>query len=231
LKARVRWRQSPPCAPRPQEAARTDSEGVSKESGLVRTMPDHLSAPPPPGLDALGRFVSRRELGALAPVLAEGEQVLYAVDGHHDGKPGILAATDRRVVHVRARLLGRQVTAWDYDDVRHAQSQAGVDDATVTLHLPERAFVLTGVRKAGAEGLLAALRPLVADRTFRPARVVQDARHADPVEEGESPTARLRRLDRMRARGAITEAEHKVNRRRILEDAGLPTDLSLRGRP
>ncbi|MCA1818741.1 MAG: PH domain-containing protein [Halobacteriales archaeon] len=139
-----------------------------------------------PGLGELDRFVNRRELDALTPMLSEGESIRFAMDGASGGRRGVLAATDRRILFVSKGLLRRHVQEWDLDDVTRVDVEAGVDDATLT---------------------------------------VRDPRMADPVEEGGTTIERLRRLERMRARKSITEPEYKVNRRRILEDAGLPTDL------
>ena len=178
-----------------------------------------------PGLDELGRFVNRRELAALQPLMAEGETVRYALDGTHAGRPGLMAATDRRILFVSKALLRRRIEQWEYDAVAHVAVQRHVDDATVTIDLAGGPFVLTGARKDAAAGFLEAVRPEVSDRTFRLALVVGDPRNATPIEEGHSTVERLRRLERMRTRKSITEPEYKVNRRRILEDAGLPTDL------
>ncbi|MFO1532692.1 MAG: PH domain-containing protein [Thermoplasmatota archaeon] len=177
-----------------------------------------------PGLGELDRFVNRRELDALTPMLSEGESIRFAMDGASGGRRGVLAATDRRILFVSKGLLRRHVQEWDLDDVTRVDVEAGVDDATLTLHSYEP-FVLTGARKAAASGFQEAVRLAIPQRTFRRARIVRDPRMADPVEEGGTTIERLRRLERMRARKSITEPEYKVNRRRILEDAGLPTDL------
>ena len=178
-----------------------------------------------PGLDELGRFVNRRELESLQPLMAEGETVRYATDGTHAGRHGLLAATDRRILFVTKALLRRRIQQWEYDAVVHVGVEKGIDAATVTIDVEGGPFVLTGARKDAAAGFLEAVRPEVSDRTFRLALVVGDPRNATPVQEGNSTVERLRRLERMRARRSITEPEYKVNRRRILEDAGLPTDL------
>jgi len=180
------------------------------------------------GLEGLDRFTNRRELDALKPVLTPGEEVRYALDGLNSGRRGLLAATDSRILFLTKALLRRRVQQWDYDDVEGLAVQKAVDDATMTFQMRDGDFVVTGARKAAAEAFRNAIRLSIADRTFRRARAVSEPRQADPVPEGNSTADRLRRLDRMRERRSITEPEYKVNRRRILEDAGLPTDLRKR---
>jgi len=181
----------------------------------------------PPGIGELDRFVSRRELAALEGLLTEGEVLRYAVEGLRDGKRGVLAATDLRILFVAKAILRTRVESWDYDQVAGVESHRSKDDATLTLATATGPVVVTGVRKAAAEGFQAAVRPDIADREFRLALIVGDPRNVQPA-EGNTTHERLRRLERMRTRRSITEPEYKVNRRRILEDAGMPTDLRKR---
>lgn len=171
----------------------------------------------------LDHFVNRRELRALQSALEEGEELRATVDGSHSGRRGVLAATDCRILFITKGLLRATIEQWEYDAVDGLEVERGVNDSTLTLLAPQP-FVVTGARKDGAAAFQEAVRRSMANRTFRLARVVRDGQAPD-VEEG-SVEDRLRRLERMKERRIITSAEFKVNRRRILEGAGLPTDLS-----
>jgi hypothetical protein len=179
-----------------------------------------------PGLDEVGRFVHRREAETLQRALAEGETIRLSLDGHHNGSPGLLAATDVRILFAPKAILRRVVQSWPFEDLAAVDVEAHQGEAHLRLHFASEgpAFTLQA-RKGAAEAFREAVAPFVAQRTFRRARIVADPRQADPIPEGQSTVERLQRLDRMRQRGTITEPEYRVNRRRILEEAGLPTDL------
>jgi hypothetical protein len=187
-----------------------------------------MASPPPAGMDAVSRFARRREVAALDGIVAPGETLLHAADATLAGRPGLLALTDRRTLFVSRRLLRSTVQQWDHGLLEGAEAAKGRDAATLALRFGAASVTLT-LGKAAADGFVAALRPYLADREFRIARWVRDPRNVDPP-EGDGTYARLHRLERMRARRSITDPEYKVNRRRILEEAGLPIDLRLRER-
>ena len=165
------------------------------------------------GLDRFGRFVNRRELSALAGQLADGERVLAAVEATHAGlgRRGVLAATDRRLLFVRARLFGAQAFGWPYRQVRDVARTARVDDATLRVRAAGAAVDFTGVVKAEAEQFEDALakRPRGPDEMldFAPSAAEADRRR------------RLERLDRMLERGSITRSEYERSKRAVAADA------------
>ena len=168
------------------------------------------------GLDRFGRFVNRRELSALAGQLGDGERVLAAVEATHAGlgKRGVLAATDRRLLFVRARLLGAQAFGWPYRQVRGVQRTAGVDDATLRVRAGGATMDFTGVVKAEALQFEEALakRPRGPDELldFEPTAAEADRRR------------RLERLDRMLERGSITRSEYERSKRSVAAEADSP---------
>ena len=188
----------------------------------------HMASTAPPGLDAVSRFARRREVAALDGIVAPGETLLHTADATLADRPGLLALTDRRTLFVALRLLRRTVRQWDHEALDGAQVEKGRDAASLELRFHTET-VTFHLGKPAAEAFTAALRPYLADREFRIAQWVRDPRNVDPPEGG-STYERLRRLERMHARRSITDPEYKVNRRRILEEAGLPIDLRLRER-
>lgn len=188
----------------------------------------HVASTGPPGLDAVSRFARRREVAALERIVASGETLLHAADATLADRPGLLALTDSRTLFVSRRLLRSIVQQWDHAVLEGADVEKGRDAATLDLRF-YAGTVRLRLGKTAAQDFTAALRPYLADREFRIAQWVRDPRNVD-VPAGDGTYARLHRLERMRARRSITEPEYKVNRRRILEEAGLPIDLRLRER-
>ncbi len=182
-------------------------------------------APPAPGLDALGRFVNRREVALLRPVLADGERVLYALEGRVRDKAGLLAATDSRIVWVRRGLFGAKVRSFPYPEIQEIHVGVDPDEAVVTLAVPGEDFVVARCprREANEFGTRAADAARRTTATFR--LVLADPNARTLTDSMKDLDARLARVDRMLERGSMTQKEHRVARRRLLEEAGLPTDI------
>jgi hypothetical protein len=157
--------------------------------------------PESPGLDRFGRFINRRELAALSDTLDQGERVLYALEAYHTRK-GLLAATDRRLVFLRAGLLGRRLHSWPHSHIRSVHVRLDVDDAVVTVATAKGNLVFAKCRKRAAEAFGTAVK----NRPPLPHEVVvfqdEKTRPRTPKEQ------RLERLDRMLGQGSITRAEY-----------------------
>lgn len=181
---------------------------------------------PAPGLDGLGRFVNRRELGLLRPVLEAGETVHYAVEGSAGDRRGLLAATDRRIVWVVHRWFRPRVRSFPYDSVERLDVIRDADESVITLVVPGGDFTVARCARHPANefGTRAAEAARRATSTFR--LVIADPGARTLHQTARELELRLDRVDRMLERGSMTAAEHKVARRRLLEQAGLPTDLA-----
>ena len=165
------------------------------------------------GLDRFGQFVNRRELSALAGQLGDGEQVLAAVEATHAGlgKRGVLAATDRRLLFVRARLLGAQALAWPWRQVQGLSRSSGIDAAAISVRAGGAAVAFVSIRKAEAQQFEEA----VAARPRGPGELLD---FAPTVAEAER-RRRLERLDRMLERGSITRSEYERSKRALAAEA------------
>jgi hypothetical protein len=174
-------------------------------------------------LDGLGRFVSRREARLLRRRLAADERVLGAVDARRGRRTGLLAATDRRIAWVSAGVLRRTVLSWPYEEVAKVEVHVGRDGATVDLLLAGASETFTQADRAQARLFADAVKAASPRRAFRKVIAVRDPATATPVEEllEEPYRSRLARLERMHARGTLTDPEYEASRRGILEEAGL----------
>lgn len=159
---------------------------------------------PGAGLDRFGRFVNRRELEALQARLAPGERLLAAAEARLQ-RPGILAVTTQRVVHLSKGWLRTRMQAWPHRAVRGMAVATNVDDAALTLQAPAPA--LFRMRKADAKLIQAAWQ----SRPPGPGELLDFA--LPPAQRRQQE--RLARLDRQFARGTITKAEYERAKRNV----------------
>lgn len=176
----------------------------------------------PQPLDPVGRFTSRRELGTLTSLLQDGEELLAAVDGNLDGKVGLLGATGTRLLWVPAKGKSK---SWPYEDLDALDVEVGREDATVTVRAGTEE-VFEGCERTLARAVADAVRAAAPEREFRRVILVSDRRHVTPETKSEF-RRRIEQLESQLARGSLTESEFRANRRRLLEEFNMPTDLEL----
>ncbi|HEX2066554.1 MAG TPA: hypothetical protein VHI93_07060 [Candidatus Thermoplasmatota archaeon] len=175
------------------------------------------------GLDALAGFVSRREVRLLRRRLQGDERILGAVDARRGRRRGLLAATDRRIAWAAAGVLRRTVASWPYEAVARVEVRVARDGATIDLLLDGASESFTHAGRDGARSFAEVVKRASPRRAFRKVTAVGSPAAATPLEEliEEPYRSRLARLERMHARGTVTEPEYQASRRGILEEAGL----------
>ncbi|MEA3203392.1 MAG: hypothetical protein QOI63_1067 [Thermoplasmata archaeon] len=173
------------------------------------------------GLDGLGRFVGRRELALLRKRLEGDERVLGAVDATRGRRKGLLAATDRRIAWAAQGVLRRTLLSWPYDEVAKVEVHVARDGATIDLLLAGTSETFAQADREQARAFAQAVKRASPRRAFRRVLAVRDPATATPVEEllEEPYRTRLARLERMHARGTLTEPEYQASRRGILDEA------------
>lgn len=159
------------------------------------------------------RFLSRRGLKELARVLEDGEEVVRIEAGRRKGRAGLLAATTRRVVWVQTGPL-RSRMRWNepYRDLERVEGGRDEDgDGAVRLRTGPGWRTVTGLHRERAQEM---------------ARVIEERRQGVSgtasfqldEEEGEGADdadAKRQRLERMRDRGSVTQAEYERIRARL----------------
>ncbi len=181
-----------------------------------------------PGLGGVAKFLNRKEVEALQAVLEEGEKVRAAAGGKMGRQNGLLAATSHRIIFVTTGVLKPLVRSWGYNRVERVHAEVDLDDAALTLHADNQVFVIKAVPRLAAQAFAEAIRDAAPKSQFRRVTLVDDPNKAS-ADRGMYTLVdeRLRALKRQLEKGSITEAEYRANRRRILENAGMPTDLKL----
>lgn len=183
-----------------------------------------------PGLDRFGRFTSRVELAALRPKLLQGEVVRYALAATGD-KPGLLAATDRRILWLSQGSLQVRAASYLYGEIKQVLVEVGRDGATITLVCPDGRHTFSGADRRLARVFADQVRTVPRLADFRRVELLdhepeEEPENLPPPREPYSSDVRerLARLERMKAKGSITEPEYNANRRRILENAQAVAD-------
>jgi hypothetical protein len=174
------------------------------------------------GLDSLGSFVSRREVALLRRRLRPDEKVLGAVDAMRGRRKGLLAATDARIVWASVGVLRRTVVAWTYPSVAKVEVHVSRDGATIDLILdPGTSESFTRAERDQARAFAEAVKRASPRKAFRNVTAVRDAANVTSVAEflDEPFKSRLERLERMHARGTVTQPEYDASRRAILDEA------------
>ncbi|HUR62998.1 MAG TPA: PH domain-containing protein [Candidatus Thermoplasmatota archaeon] len=180
-----------------------------------------------PGLSGVGRFTGRRELAALQPHLEEGEDVRHAVAGTFEGKSGLLAATNVRLLFATSGLIRDRVTSWPYDDLQEVAATVDRNEGTVSFSCGGATYEVSHCDRDGARSFAETVAKVAPNRAFRRVQITRDEQEARRHLEADMDDRerRLAQLERMHARGSITDEEYKANRRRLLEELGLPDTL------
>jgi hypothetical protein len=140
--------------------------------------------------------VEPRALRGLRSHLRAEESVAAVGRGAHDGRPAVVALTDRRVlVHARTRA-GETL-----EEVPRAQVEALEADGAggLVIRAAGRRLALARMRPGHPEALAAAFGP------------------AEPSAEAADPIDQLRRLGELRDAGVVTQAEFEAKKAALLD--------------
>jgi Bacterial PH domain len=110
-------------------------------------------------LDAGTRWLLRREIGNLAHLLPEGEEIVHMAQGRHGGATGLIVVTDRRLLFIEQGLSHRRVEDYPFAEIRSVQVDVSVVASELTI--------------TGFEGGAAISRVYPKDRTLQIADYVR----------------------------------------------------------
>jgi hypothetical protein len=159
-------------------------------------------------------FGSKREINKLPEVLWEGETVEMLAAGMYGGGMGLVAMTDMRLVFLKHGIMSQTVEDFPYSKISSVQWQANMLTGTLTVFASGNKAEIGSMQKPDGKAMADKLR----------AKLAQDAAPAGPaapVAPAEAPASdiagRLETLDKLRAVGAITDAEYQDRRAKILD--------------
>ncbi|MHB8634566.1 MAG: PH domain-containing protein, partial [Thermoplasmatota archaeon] len=146
--------------------------------------------------------------------LEQGEAVLYALPAVGD-RTGLLAATDRRVLWLSQGSLQVRAASYPYGEIRKLVVEVAPSGATITLTCPDGDHAFRDADRVRARVFADQVKTVSGTAEFRRVELVEPSPPA-PTVDG-VVKERLERLERMRAKGSLTEPEYRANRRRLLE--------------
>ncbi|NLU70526.1 PH domain-containing protein [Streptomyces sp. HNM0574] len=172
-----------------------------------------------PDIDAAAERLSqtigaKREITHLPEVLWEGEDVELLATGAYGAGVGLLAMTDRRLIFLKHGVMSQRLEDFPYSRISSVQWHSGPVTGTLTVFASGNKADITGVPKADGKALSDRLRMVIAQGG---AAAKSPETPASPVTGGDI-AERLNTLDQLRAAGAITDAEYRERRARILDN-------------
>lgn len=158
---------------------------------------------------------SKREIQRLPEVLWEGETVEMLAPGVYGKGNGLVAMTSQRLIFLKHGIMSQQVEDFPYGRISSVQWSGGMLMGTLAVFSSANKAEIKQMPKDAGKALADALRARLAGSTSgAPAAV---APQAAPAPAGGDIASRLATLDQLRAVGAITDAEYRDRREKILD--------------
>ena len=154
----------------------------------------------------------RRELRKLPSILGEGEQALNLARGEYDGKEGLLAVTDRRVIFLEEGMIRHRLEDFPYDKISSVQTKTGMRSGELTIFVGGNKATVKDVHpKQRAPEIGDYVRQRVASG---PAPT--PAAEAAQPPAAESPMDQLKKLADLRDAGVVSEEEFEAKKADLL---------------
>ena len=155
----------------------------------------------------------RRELRKLPSILGEGEQALNLARGEYDGKEGLLAVTDRRVIFLEEGMIRHRLEDFPYDKISSVQTKTGMRSGELTILVSGNKATVKDVHpKQRAPEIGDYVRQKIASGS-KPAAAAPQAAPSAPTE---SPMDQLKKLAELRDAGVVSEEEFEAKKAELL---------------
>ena len=155
----------------------------------------------------------RRELRKLPSILGEGEQALNLARGEYDGKEGLLAVTDRRVIFLEEGMIRHRLEDFPYDKISSVQTKTGMRSGELTIFVSGNKATVKDVHpKQRAPEIGDYVRQKIAFGS-KPAAAAPQAAPSAPTE---SPMDQLKKLAEPRDAGVVSEEEFEAKKAELL---------------
>jgi len=156
-------------------------------------------------LPSVIKMMVRREVRNLAGTIHPGEQLLAIAQGRYEGKQGLLAVTDRRLIFLEQGMIRRKQQDFPYDRVSSIGSKRGLAFGTLTIHA------------AGSQATIDQVSPKeFADRAAELVRARLGAPARQTTALSEDPLDQIKKLSELRDAGILTEEEFERKKAQLL---------------
>ncbi|CAM5712098.1 hypothetical protein STAFG_1753 [Streptomyces afghaniensis 772] len=159
-------------------------------------------------------FGAKREIQRLPEVLWEGETVEMLATGVYGKGNGLLAMTNQRLVFYFHGVMSQKVEDFPYSRISSVQWSGGMLMGTLTVFASGNKAEIKQVPKDQGKALADHLRMKISASGAPVAPMPPASSATSPATDIAS---RLTTLDQLRAAGAITDAEYRDRRTKILD--------------
>jgi len=165
-----------------------------------------------------GKFVGRREVKELPNILWDDEQVLDLVQGFYNNSPGILVATQKRLLFVDKGMLGGlKVEDFPLDKISSLQYSTGMLLGEITAFTSGNKAIIKNVDKSQTRTFAEGVRARIESRSVAAkAPGPQPAPQETPSSGAGALTDELAKLGALKTQGLLSEDEFAAAKRKIL---------------
>lgn len=158
------------------------------------------------------RFGGRRELKNLASHLHDGETVRIIAQGSYEGKQGIVALTDARLLFLFHGIVGRAKEDFPLRLISSVQTKSGFGTGELKIFVSGNNAVISGVITSDLEPLADAVRAELAAQHSASQSAAPSA--AAPATD---PFEAMEKLAALRDAGILSDEEFEVKKKDLLD--------------
>lgn len=174
----------------------------------------------PEGIKALlnekldGKLLVRKEIRRLPELMDPGEALITACSGTYEGRSGLLALTDRRILFVDEGMVRSRLEEFHYGRISSAQRHSKMMSASVTfITSGNKATIKDILSKDRAEEIVSYVSRRITGDVDRPtAPEPATAAPDDAANADDDPLATIKRLAELRDAGVLSEAEFEAKK-------------------
>ncbi|MDP8927948.1 MAG: PH domain-containing protein [Actinomycetota bacterium] len=158
------------------------------------------------------RFMVRREIKKLPEVLHENEQIENILQGRYEGKQGLVAITDQRVIFLEQGAFRHRLEDFPYERISSVQSETAMMFGKLTIFASGNKAVVDQVApKQQASVAADYIRSRLGKASAAPAPAAPTSPPSD------DPMEKLRKLGDLKEAGILTEEEFNTQKAKILD--------------
>lgn len=165
-----------------------------------------------------GKLLVRKEIRRLPELMDPGEALITACSGTYEGRSGLLALTDRRILFVDEGVVRSRLEEFHYSRISSAQRHSKLMSASVTfITSGNKATIKDILSKDRADEIVSYVSRRITGDAERPiAPETTSAAPNDAADTDDDPLATIKRLAELRDAGALSEAEFEAKKAELL---------------
>ncbi len=191
-------------APRTQTGAssgRSPSPGIGDVSSRVAQLSKVK-------LDGPIRWIVRKELKKVPELLSNGEELVNLAQGFYDGKNGLVALTDRRVLFIEEGMFRSRLEDFSFDRISSVQTEKGFAHGKLVVFVSGNKAIL---EKISPKERAIEIGDMIRDKINAPKSTPSPGSGSSP-----DPVAQLKQLAELRDAGVLDNDEFEAKKAKLL---------------